>query len=109
MELKITKDQLRSVQTCVGKLNTDSGQVLTGVRGRRRSDGLYHLVVDERPVEAGEAPDQFSLAEILEASATRPAQTQAIETESLEETPGVLLTHIEPDDRPRRRKRRDRD
>lgn len=65
-EIAITKAQLKALQPCYGLVNSDTGRVLLRVEGRRHQDGLYHVVAIDRPLEANETLEEFSLRELLD-------------------------------------------
>ena len=64
--IAVNKQQLKTLQEKREHVNTDNGQVFTNVSGRLHDDGLWHLIVHERPLAEYEVLPSFSLESVLE-------------------------------------------
>ena len=64
--IAVNKQQLKTLQEKREHVNTDNGQVFTNVAGRLHDDGLWHLIVLERPLAEYEVLPSFSLESVLE-------------------------------------------
>ena len=65
-DIKVSKNQLRALQTHRDELDTDSGAILVGVIAQAKEDGFWYGHVElARPSDDQEHVATFSLSSIL--------------------------------------------